>query len=174
MKKLFLALLVTVAGSTVASAQIYRPSVVGQSTVLGAVAGALIGGHNNDHWAEGAVIGAAAGAVVGSVVDSQRSSLPVVYSQSSIAPVAVVADAPMIGAQSQITYASPAPQVVYVNAAPQRVVYVDPYPVYVSRPAVYIGATWGGYGWGGHRYRGHNSHHHGGDHRGGHGHRGHR
>jgi hypothetical protein len=171
MKKLFLALLATVAASTVTSAQIYRPSVVGQSTVLGAVAGALIGGHNHDRWAEGAVIGAAAGAVLGAVVDDQRAAQPVVYTQPAFAPVATVPCAPMIGAPAQVTYVSPAPQqVVYVNAAPQRVVYVDPYPVYVSQPAVYIGATWGGY-WGhgrsGHGYYGHGGYHHGG-------HRGHR
>lgn len=138
MKTLLFTLSLAVGGASIASAQIYRPSVVGQTTVLGAVAGALIGGHNNDRWAEGALIGAAAGAVVGTIADNSR---PVVYSQREIAPVAVVPYAPMV--------TSAPPQVVYVNPAPTQVVYVQSYPrpVYVPRPVVYVSAGWRSGGW---------------------------
>lgn len=159
MKKLFLVLAALTAGLGSASAQIYRPSVVGQTTVLGAVAGALIGGHNHDRWAEGAIIGAAAGAVVGAIADDQRQQR-VVYTQSAYGhpgfqPVATVPCAPVIGA--------PAPQVVYVNPAPQRVVYVDSYPapVVVRRPVVYVSTGWGfHYGNSGYRHDRRHHHHH--------------
>lgn len=141
MKTLLVTLSIALVGVSTASAEIYRPSVVRDTTVLGAVAGALIGGHNNDRWVEGAVIGAAAGAVVGTVVDRSR---PVRYVEREIAPVVVVSDAPVVG--------SPAPAVVYVtpSRAP-RVVYVEtcPPPVVIARPAVYISTGWGS------RYHGH-------------------
>jgi hypothetical protein len=129
MKTLLLTLSLATAAVSTSQAEIYRPSIVRDTTVLGAVAGALIGGHNNDRWAEGAVIGAAAGAVLGTVVDQSR---PVVYQQREIRPVEVAPCAPVIVA--------PAPRVVYVNPAPARVVYVNPYPraVYVRRPVVYV------------------------------------
>lgn len=155
MKTLLLSLTLALAGASTVRAELYRPSVVGNTTVLGAVAGALIGGHNNDHWAEGAIIGAAAGAVVGSVVDQSQ---PVVYSQREIRPVAVVSDAPYV--------TGPAPQVVYVNPAP-RVVYVQqPYVsrVVIGAPLVYFSGGWrsgayygyrGGYRAPGYRHHGH-------------------
>ena len=114
MKTLLLTLSLATAGVSTAQAEIYRPSIVRETTVLGAVAGALIGGHNNDRWAEGAVIGAAAGALVGVAVDNSR---PVYRSREIRAPY-------------YRTVVTPAP----------RVVYVDPYPraVIVRRPVVYI------------------------------------
>ena len=114
MKTLLLTLSLATAGVSTAPAEIYRPSIVRETTVLGAVAGALIGGHNNDRWAEGAVIGAAAGALVGVAVDNSR---PVYRSREIRAPY-------------YRTVVTPAP----------RVVYVDPYPraVIVRRPVVYI------------------------------------
>lgn len=146
MKTLLVTLSVALIGAGTAKAEIYRPSVVRDTTVLGAVAGALIGGHNDDRWAQGALIGAAAGAVVGSVID--QSSRPVRYTQTTIAPVAVVPDAPVVGAV--------APSVVYVTTPPpQQVVYVDSYPppVIVSRPIIHFSAGWGPrYHWGHHRY----------------------
>lgn len=146
MKTLLATLSVALAGVSTANAQYYRPSIVRDTTVVGAVAGALIGGHNNDHWAEGAIIGAAAGALVGAAVDQSQ---PVVYRSNAIAPVAVVPNAPVVGA--------PAPAVVYVNQPAPEVVYVDPYPqtVVVGRPIVHFSTGWG-YGyprWGyGHHY----------------------
>jgi hypothetical protein len=114
MKTLLLTLSLATAGVSTAQAEIYRPSIVRETTVLGAVAGALIGGHNNDRWAEGAIIGAAAGALVGVAVDNSR---PAYYGREIRAP-----------------YHRPV-----VRHAP-RVVYVDPYPraVIVGRPVVYI------------------------------------
>jgi hypothetical protein len=152
MKNLLVALSVVLAGASAVNAEIYRPSVVGQTAALGAVAGALIGGHNGDRWAEGALIGAAAGAVLGAVADQNR---PVAYTTREIAPVAVVADAPIIGA--------PAPTVVYVStpAPAPRVVYVDTYsPPVVIRPVVHFSTGWnsGYYGWP--RHYGHDHYRH--------------
>ena len=115
MKTLLLTLSLATAGVSSAQAEIYRPSIVRETTVLGAVAGALIGGHNHDRWAEGAIIGAAAGALVGVAVDQSR---PVRYSSREIR-------APHYGP--------------VIRHAP-RVVYVDPSPraVIVRRPVVYI------------------------------------
>lgn len=146
---------------TTARAEFYRPSVVGDTTVLGAVAGALVGGHNGDRWAEGAVIGAAAGAILGTAIDNSR---PVAYSQPEIVPVTVVPNAPV--AYAPVVATAPQ-QVVYVTApAPApRVVYVNPCPapVVVARPVVYLSAGWGyGYGYG----RGHWDRHSHGHYRG--------
>ena len=140
MKTLLLTLSLATAAVSTSQAEIYRPSVVRDTTVLGAVAGALIGGHNNDHWAQGAIIGAAAGAILGTAIDQ---SGPVVYQEREIRPVAVAPCAPVIVA--------PAPRVVYVNPAPARVVYINPYarPAYVSRPVVYVSNS---------RYHGRNDH----------------
>lgn len=158
MKTLLVTLSIALAGASTASAEIYRPSVVGRTTVLGAVAGALIGGHNGDRWAEGAVIGAAAGAVLGTVADQSQ---PVRYSSREIAPVMVVSDAPVIGA--------PGPTVVYVNTPPPppQVVYVESYPLpVVVRPVIHFSTGWrSGYDWGHHHghYRSvYNRHGHGG------------
>lgn len=170
MKTLLVTLALALAGATSASAQIYRPSVVRDTAVLGAVAGALIGGHNDDRWVQGAVIGAAAGAVVGTAIDHSRPTR-YGYSGGEIGAVAVVPNAPVIG--------SPAPAVVYVPSPAPRVVYVDPYPpVVVTRPIIHLSTGWGS----GHRYwgrsHGHHSHYrHHVPHRGAHnryGHRGHR
>ena|SRR6187431_3644200 len=119
MKTLLLTLSLAVAGASTSQAEIYRPSAVPGTTVLGAMAGALIGGHNNDHWVQGAVIGAAAGALVGVAVDNSRPGYYGREIHPGYAPV--------------------------VTQGP-RVVYVDPYPrpVIVSRPVVYIGN--GGHG----------------------------
>ncbi|HYD85117.1 MAG TPA: glycine zipper domain-containing protein, partial [Opitutus sp.] len=65
MKTLLVTLALAAATVGTARAEYYRPSIVRDSTIVGAVAGALIGGHNGDRWAQGALIGAAAGAVVG-------------------------------------------------------------------------------------------------------------
>jgi hypothetical protein len=135
MKPLLITLSLALAafGST-ARAEYYRSSAVGGTAVLGAVAGALIGGHNGDRWAEGAIIGAAAGAVVGSVVDQSR---PVAYRAPAVQPVAVVPCAPVVG--SSAVYTTTPAQVVYVSAPPPpAVVYVSPRPVVVSRPVVYV------------------------------------
>jgi hypothetical protein len=140
MKILLLSLSLVVAAATSASAQIYQPTVV-RDSVIGAVAGALIGGHNHDHWAEGAAIGAAAGAIVGGTIDQPRVTTyarPPVIQTTVIADAPRVADAPVVGA--------PAPQVVYVATPPPptRVVYVESYPrpVYCAPAPVIISASW--------------------------------
>jgi hypothetical protein len=140
MKTLLLTLSLATVGVGTAQAEIYRPSVVRETTVLGAVAGALIGGHNNDRWAEGAIIGAATGAIVGVAVDNSRSN----YRGREIRPPAC----PPV-----ITHA---PRVVYVNPHHR--------PVIVHRPVVVIanGRHHRGHGHAHHRhaYRGHGHHAH--------------
>lgn len=166
MKYLILTLSLAAVGVSSASAQIYQPTVV-RDSVIGAVAGALIGGHNHDRWAEGAVIGAAAGALVGATVDQPRT---VVYAQP-VVQTTVVADAPqapmapVVGAPpAQVVYvAAPAPQVVYVRSYPRPVCY-EPAPVFISA-SWSSGPYWRGYGYP--YYRGYGrpyggpGHHHG-------------
>lgn len=127
MKTILLALSLAAAGVSSAHAQLFQPTIT-RDTVLGAVAGALIGGHNHDRWAEGAVIGAAAGALVGATVDQPRT---VVYSQP---PVTVMRAAPVV--------VTSAPQVVYVEQAPPvrvvRVVQPAPVVYYAAPPAVVV------------------------------------
>ncbi len=160
-------------GASAAHAQIFVPTAVANGTILGGIAGALIGGHNHNNWAAGAVIGAAAGAVVGSAVD-QSEQQHVVYAQpayaygTEVAPAATVAGnapmapaAPYVSDQSAVVAAQTAPQVVY-QTAPQ-VVYVnqDPYYYYNGYPYAYgygypVGISVG-FGFGGYRdvyYRG--------------------
>lgn len=133
------ALLLTVslaaAGIGSAHAEHFRPSAAANGAVIGGIAGAFIGGHNNDRWGQGALIGAAAGALIGAAVDQPRQ---VVYTQPVIRPVTVVQAAPV---------ACPPPAPVYIEAVPcaqpaTQVVYVQPQPrvVYVQQPArvVYV------------------------------------
>ncbi len=131
MKPILVTLALAAATVGTVRAELYRPSVVRDTTIVGAVAGALIGGHNGDRWAEGALIGAAAGAIVGTAVDHSR---PVVYRERTIQPVVVVPNAPMVATH-------PAPRVVVVQSAPTpRVVYVERHApvVVVRRPVVYV------------------------------------
>ena len=131
MKTLLLTLSLATAAVSTSQAEIYRPSIVRDTTVLGAVAGASIGGHNNDRWVEGGLIGAAAGAIVGSVIDNSGPG----YSQREIRPN--YGNGYSYGNECAPVVVAPAPRVVYVNPAP-RVVYVAPRPVYVQRPVVYV------------------------------------
>lgn len=122
---LLLSISLAVAGISSAHAQFPRPAVV-HGTALGAIAGAFIGGHNNDRWAQGAVIGAAAGALIGAAVD-QPSPRRAEYNPC-FAPVGTVATeqscAPVYAVQQ--SYAQPASQVVYVQQAqPQQIIYVQ-------------------------------------------------
>ncbi len=160
MKTILLALSLAAAGVSTATAQVYQPNVVNGS-ILGGIAGAIIGGHNHDRWGEGALIGAAAGALIGSAVEAPR---PVVYQPVPVSVVQtvptaqVVPQAPMISNAPVVVAAAPAPQVVYVQQAqPTQVVYVPYYanpPVYCSAPVVSVGV---GYRWAPHRtvYVGH-------------------
>jgi hypothetical protein len=115
MKTLLFTLSLAVAGVGSSYAQ-SSPSAVASGTVLGSIAGALIGGHNHDHWAEGAVIGAAAGALIGSAVEP--------------APRVVVSGPPVVrcapaGRTVYVTRPAPAVRVVYVNRrAPAPVVVI--------------------------------------------------
>lgn len=133
MKNLILTLLLAVAGTSAVQAQDYQPAVV-RGSVLGAIAGAFIGGHNHDRWAQGAVIGAVAGGLIGAAVD-QPAPPPrtVVYTQPQPAPTVVYTQpaCPPPAAPAQVVYVSSPPpptQVVYVQSAPvvvaPRVVYV--------------------------------------------------
>lgn len=161
MKPLLLTLTLAVAGATTASAQIYQPTVV-RDSVIGAVAGALVGGHNHDHWAQGAAIGAAAGALVGATVDQPRT---VVYRPAPVvADAPRVADAPMVGATTtQVVYVQTPPRVVYVDACPPPPVYYSPAPVIVAA-SWHSGPYWRSYPRRSY-YRGPVSYHHSG-HRG--------
>ena len=133
MKTLLLAVSLASAGVSTANAQIYQPAVVNGS-ILGGIAGAIIGGHNHDRWGEGALIGAAAGALLGSIVEQPRA---VVYQQTPVTVVQTVPTAPTVpNAPVVAAPSSPAPgtpQVVYVQQPPQ-VVYV---PYYANAPVVY-------------------------------------
>lgn len=139
MKNLILTLLLAVASTSAVQAQDYQPAVV-RGSVLGAIAGAFIGGHNHDRWGQGAVIGAVAGALIGAAVEQPAPPPPrqvtyyvqpqpatVVYAQPSCPPPA---------APAQVVYVStppPPPQVVYVQSA----------PVVVARPVVYVVDSYG-------------------------------
>jgi hypothetical protein len=138
MKTLIATLTLTLVGVSSAHAQIYQPAAT-RGAVLGAIAGAFVGGHNHDRWAEGALIGGVAGALLGAVVAPQErvyQAPPVVYSEPSryghYAPVgpavSYVESAPMVPqAPPQVVYVESAPRVVYyVSAPPPRVVYVAP------------------------------------------------
>jgi hypothetical protein len=152
MKNILLALSLAAVGVSTATAQVYQPNVVNGS-LLGGIAGAIIGGHNHDRWGEGAIIGAAAGALIGSAVEAPR---PVVYQPVPVSVAQTVPTAPMVPAAPVVAYpsapvmtATAAPQVVYVQQAqPTQVVYVPYYanpPVYYSAPIVRVGV---GYHWG--------------------------
>ncbi len=96
----------------------------------------MIGGHNNDRWAEGAVIGGIAGAVIGAAVsNNDRGYYDNGYYQQQ--QVTYSQPAPVCQTQPQVVYSQPAPQVVYTQPAPQ-VVYTQPAPqvVYAPAPAV--------------------------------------
>ncbi len=124
---LLFSLAVAVAGTGAAHAQDSRPNAVAGGAILGGIAGAFIGGHNNDRWAQGAIIGAAAGALIGAAVEPPRRI--VVRS----APLADVAPAPIVYVEAPHC-PPPAQRVVYVGAPPPRVVYVQAAPcvVYVA------------------------------------------
>ena len=137
MKTLLLTLSLVAAGVSTATAQVYQPNVVNGS-ILGGIAGALIGGHNHDRWGEGAIIGAVAGGLIGSAVQPAR---PVVYQTQPVAVVQSVPNAQMVPpapvvAAAPTVYAQSAPQVVYVQpqTQPTQVVYV---PYYPSAPVAY-------------------------------------
>lgn len=135
---LLLTFSLAVAGIGSARAENFRPSAAANGAVIGGIAGAFIGGHNNDRWGQGALIGAAAGALIGAAVEQPRR---VVYTQPVIRPVTVVQSAPVACATPAPVYveaqscAQPATQVVYVQPQP-RVVYVQQPTrvVYVSQP----------------------------------------
>ncbi len=138
MKTLLLTLSLAAVGVGTASAQVYSPTVA-RSTVLGGIAGALIGGHNHDRWAEGAIIGATAGAILGTVVD--QAPAPVAYAQPQVvnAPCAVAPQPTQVVYVSnpppvQVVQVAPAPRVVYVNGYAPAPCYVAPAPVVMVRP----------------------------------------
>jgi hypothetical protein len=126
MNKSLLAVVVLLAGSVSAHAQVFGSSAA-QGAVLGGIAGAVIGNNSGGrHAGEGAVIGAVAGAVLGAVADQQAR------------PTTVVQAPPPCTPPPQVVYvqtAQPAPAVVYVQQ-PQQVV------VYPAQTVVYVDA-WG-------------------------------
>lgn len=153
MKKLCVLLGLVAVGFTPVNAQIFQPSQV-RGGIIGAVAGALIGGHNNDRWAEGAAIGAVAGTLLGTVAD-RDSYAPnaavagygvgrvVVSSRAGYgyggAQVRVVGNAPWVGSAPVIV----AQPVVYVQSVPVQVIR-RPQVVYYVAPAPVV--VIGGYG----------------------------
>ena len=143
MKTILLAFSLAAAGVSTANAQLYQPAVVNGS-ILGGIAGAIIGGHNHDRWGEGALIGAAAGALLGSTVQAPRA---MVYEQP---PVTVVQAAPQVPMAATVPVAPTYPPgTQFVVQQPTQVVYVPYYVnapvVYESYPAVRVGL---GYSWG--------------------------
>jgi hypothetical protein len=137
MKTLLFTLSLAVAGVGSTYAQ---SSTVARGAVVGSIAGALIGGHNHDRWAEGAVIGAAAGALIGAAVDQPRTVVvttppPVVCAPAPRAVIYVRQPAPPV----RVVYVrrpSPA-SVVVVRGNLHRGRYASR-PVYVA-PVVYYG-----------------------------------
>ncbi len=151
MKSILLALSLVAAGVSTATAQVYQPNVVNGS-ILGGIAGAIIGGHNHDRWGEGALIGAAAGALIGSAVEQPRA---VVYQQPPATVVQTVPTAQVVP-QAPVYTTAGTPQVVYVQQQPAQVIYVQqpaqvvyaPYYApgyYYPAPVVSVGI---GYSWG--------------------------
>lgn len=131
---LLLSVSLAVAGVSSAHAQISRP--VANGTALGALAGALIGGHNHDRWGEGAIIGAAAGALLGAVVDQPRARTTVYQSAPCDNTVTVVRSVPAAVTYYGTQSCAQPTQVVYVQQArPTRVVYV---PAPARAPRVVI------------------------------------
>jgi len=132
MKNLILTLLLAVAGTSAVQAQDYQPAVV-RGSVLGAIAGAFIGGHNHDRWGQGAVIGAVAGGLIGAAVEQPAPPPRTVTYYAQPQPAAVVY------AQPECPPPAPPAQVVYVSGPPPaQVVYVQSAPVVVARPVVYV------------------------------------
>jgi len=144
MKTLLLSLLASFSLAATAQAQILRPQTA-SNVLIGGVAGAIIGEHNNHHAAEGALIGATAGYLwsAATTPPSQPSYAPTVTEYRSSAPVVV--ERPC-GHTAPTTVIVERPVVVYRDA-PQRVIYVTPAPVY-----------WGPY-YQGDRGHGHGRHH---------------
>ncbi|MSU47507.1 MAG: hypothetical protein EXS37_00165 [Opitutus sp.] len=186
MKTLLVTVSFALAGMGSAQAQVFRPSV-GNSAVVGAIAGSLIGGHNGDRWAQGAVIGGVAGALIGAALTAEpvyQSPPPVyyqtpasygqlVYGQSgttipyapTVANAPFVPAAPMLGESVPTQVVQAPPQIVYVESAP-RVVYVPaPGPrVIYAAPPPYVNFGFGYYsgpryhGYSGRVYRGGSGH----------------
>jgi len=134
MKTLILTLSLAAAGVSTAHAQLYSPTVT-RSAVLGGIAGAIIGGHNNDRWGEGAIIGAAAGALLGAALDQPCDRAVVACPPQVVGPryVAACQPAPVVCATPTVIRVAPAPRVVYVNP---RASYVA--PCYVPRAPVVV------------------------------------
>ncbi len=139
MKTILFALSLAAAGVSTATAQVYQPNVVNGS-LLGGIAGAIIGGHNHDRWGEGALIGAVAGALIGSAVEPPRA---VVYQQPPVSVVQTVPTGQMVPTAAVVPAAG-YPQVVYLQQ-PAQVVYVQQSapvvyaPYYVESPVGYYG-----------------------------------
>jgi uncharacterized protein YcfJ len=123
MKTLLVTLALAAAGVSSAHAQYYS-STVSQGAVLGGIAGAFIGGHNDDRWAEGAAIGATAGALLGAAVDQPYAQSASYDDYGNYCPP-----------QGQVVVVN-RPAVRYVYAPPvRRVVYTNPY-AYRRAPVV--------------------------------------
>jgi len=137
--KLIASVLVICVSASLAKAEVPSNTIGG--TLLGGVAGAIIGNNSGSRNAEkGALIGAAAGLIVGATMDSRRQERTVVYSQPAPVYTTVYQSTPAPVYVTQ--YPAPAPQVVYVQSAPAPVqyVYTQPAPVVIYRSApVYYG-----------------------------------
>lgn len=160
MKKLCSLLALALVGLAPAHAQLFQPNQV-RGGIIGAVAGALIGGHNHDRWAEGAALGAVAGTLVGTVADRDPYASPAPVTGAVVGGIAGAAignangrhgvEGAIIGAaagygigaavsQPTTSYGYGQARVVEtapcVPAAPvvtQQVVYVQPAPARVVR-----------------------------------------
>lgn len=154
MKKLCVLLGLVAVGFTPANAQIFQPNQV-RGGIIGAVAGALIGGHNNDRWAEGAALGAVAGTLLGTAVDRDYYAPGAPVTGAVLGGVAGAAighhngrhgvEGAIIGAAAGYGLGSAVASnssVYGYRGAQVRVVenarYVAPAPVVVVRPVVYV------------------------------------
>ena len=128
MKKSLLVIVALLGGTVSAQAQIYTSSTA-QGAVIGGVAGAIIGNNSGGrHAPEGALIGALAGALIGHAVDNPPVTRTVVVQSpppSPCTPPPQVVYVQTAYPRQQVVVYRQAPRVVYVQAQPQTVVYVD-------------------------------------------------
>jgi opacity protein-like surface antigen len=149
MKTLLLSLVCAAGLTATAQAQLFRPQTA-SNVLLGGVAGAIIGEHNNHHAAEGAAIGAAAGYLwsVATTPPRQPAYAPPVPVVSGYYRSTAIIQPPCGYVTAAPTVVTCAPTVVY-RRQPHRVVYVAPAPLFLG-PRYYVSS--------GYRY---NNHHRG-------------
>jgi hypothetical protein len=99
----------------------------GRNMIIGGIAGAIIGDHNDHHAAEGAFLGATAGLLLSAITNDNRcdSRHEVYYDSTPSYPTNVIVSRPYCPAPSRVVVVHPAPaghhsrEVVVVHPAPR-------------------------------------------------------